>query len=91
MPPPEPLNLRRLRVFPLAERRSLSRLDDVLIDPDRAPSDAPHSVVESIGQCAEQIVLSLSPGIDRTDKVIKQLSRAADVRLEYLRSSSPNQ
>jgi hypothetical protein len=31
------LDLSRLRVFPLAERRSLARLTDILIDPDAPP------------------------------------------------------
>ncbi len=32
--PPEPLNLRHLKVYPLAERRSMSRLEDILVRPD---------------------------------------------------------
>lgn len=42
------------------------------------------------GRCAEQIILSLAPGFGRTDKVMKDISRKADVRLDYLRSASPN-
>jgi hypothetical protein len=50
-----------------------------------------HTNVSQDGsRCSEQIILSLAPGFDRTGKVIKELSRGADVRLEYLRSSSPN-
>jgi hypothetical protein len=41
-------------------------------------------------QCSEQIILSLAPGFGRSDKLIEELSRDADVRLEYLRSISPN-
>jgi hypothetical protein len=41
------------------------------------------------GGCNEQIVLSLAPGFGRTEKVMDELSRAAGVRLEYLRSASP--
>jgi hypothetical protein len=41
-------------------------------------------------QCREQIVLSLSPGVGRTDRVMDGLEDDAEVRLEYLRSSSPN-
>lgn len=48
------------------------------------------NVAEAGGRCNEQIVLSLAPGFDRTDKVIKELSRGAQVRLDYLRSASPN-
>jgi hypothetical protein len=48
------------------------------------------NVVSVTDRCNEQIILSLAPGFDRTGKVIKELSHGADVRLEYLRSSSPN-
>lgn len=51
---------------------------------------AGHTNVSDAGGCNEQIVLSLAPGFGRTDKVIKELSRGAGVRLEYLRSASPN-
>jgi hypothetical protein len=32
-----PLDLQRLKVFPLAERRSLTRVEDILVDPDAPP------------------------------------------------------
>jgi hypothetical protein len=47
------------------------------------------NVSRASGQCSEQIILSLAPGFGRTGKVIKTISRGADVQLEYLRSSSP--
>jgi hypothetical protein len=40
-------------------------------------------------QCHEQITLSLAPGVSRIDRVMEGLEEEADVRLEYLRSSSP--
>lgn len=46
------------------------------------------NVSRASGGCDEQIILSLAPGFDRTDKVVKELSRGAYVRLEYLRSAS---
>jgi hypothetical protein len=51
---------------------------------------AGHTNVSELDRCNEQITLSLAPGFDRTDKVIKELSRGADVRLDYLRSASQN-
>ena len=36
-----PLDLSRLRVRPLAERESLTRVDEILIDPDAAPAALP--------------------------------------------------
>ena len=46
--------------------------------------------VARIDQCHEQITMSLAPGVARTDRVIDGLQDEADVRLEYVRSSSPN-
>jgi hypothetical protein len=48
------------------------------------------NVADAGSRCNEQITLSLAPGFDRTDKVIKELSRGAAVRLDYLRSTSQN-
>ncbi len=46
------------------------------------------NVSRAAGGCSEQILLSLAPGFDRTDKVVNELSRGAHVRLQYLRSAS---
>jgi hypothetical protein len=51
----EPLDLRKLRVFPLAERRSLTRAVDILIDPDSAPKPIPTPIVTQIRACARAI------------------------------------
>jgi hypothetical protein len=40
-------------------------------------------------QCREQITLSLSPGVFRTDRVEDRLQDDADVSLSFLRSTSP--
>jgi hypothetical protein len=48
------------------------------------------NISRAAGGCSEQIILSLAPGFARTDKIIGELSRGADVQLEYLRSASPN-
>lgn len=53
---PQPLDLSRLRVHPLAERRSLSRVEDILIAPESAPPPAPESVASTIAECARQIL-----------------------------------
>ena len=34
---PEPLDLRKVKVYPLAERQSLSALDQLLVDPGQPP------------------------------------------------------
>ena len=48
----------KLRVFPLAERKSLTRVEDILIDPASAPSAAP----ESVATCAQAIAAAQARG-----------------------------
>jgi len=50
-----PLDLSRLRVFPLAERESLTRADDILIDPDSAPKPCSEANATLIRGCAQNI------------------------------------
>ncbi|MCW5560104.1 MAG: hypothetical protein KIT22_19985, partial [Verrucomicrobiae bacterium] len=50
-----PLDLRRLRVRPLEERRSLTRVEDILVPPDRAPAPVPESTAESIRAAVDHI------------------------------------
>lgn len=52
---PEPLDLTRVKVKPLSERRSLSRLDRILVDPTAAPPSCSAAVQASIAQCADRI------------------------------------
>lgn len=40
-------------------------------------------------QCRQQVVLSLAPGVIRTDHEMDRLEDDADVKLEYVRSTSP--
>ena len=53
--PFEPLDLRKLKVRPLAERRSLTKVEDVLVEPDSAPPPCPEPVAALVRQCAENI------------------------------------
>lgn len=53
--PAQPLDLGKLRVFPLAARASLTRADDVLIDPDSAPPACADHLAEAIRECAQKI------------------------------------
>lgn len=50
-----PLDLRRLKVFPLAERKSMSRIEDILVDPDDAPSACPDHLARQIERCADDL------------------------------------
>src|SRR5438477_4110312 len=50
-----PLDLRKLKVYPLAERRSLSRIEDILIDSDSPSPPCPEPLQRRIAQCAAEI------------------------------------
>ncbi|MBI5833686.1 MAG: hypothetical protein HZB16_15405 [Armatimonadetes bacterium] len=49
------IDLSHLRVFPLAERRHLSRLEDVLIDPASAPGPINEAGAAQVASCVEAI------------------------------------
>ena len=51
-----PLDLDRLKVFPLAERWNMTRADEILIDPDSAPPPCPAGIGARIDQCARTIL-----------------------------------
>lgn len=55
MPPTHPLDLLQIRLRPLAERKSLTRAEDILIDPDAPPPPLSHEVASTIGECAQRI------------------------------------
>jgi hypothetical protein len=50
-----PLDLTKLKVLPLAQRRSLARLEDILIDADSAPPPCSEANLTLIRQCARDI------------------------------------
>jgi hypothetical protein len=52
---PEPLDLSRLTVYPLARRASLTRADDILLDPDSPPPPCSERNAALIRECAENI------------------------------------
>ena len=49
------IDLARVKVLPLAQRRSLTRVEDILIPPDPAPAACPEPTAASIAQCARKI------------------------------------
>lgn len=53
--PVQPLDLSQLKVFPLKERTSLTRADEILINPDQAPKACPPQLAPTIRDCAEKI------------------------------------
>ncbi len=52
----------KLRVFPLAERKSLTAADEILKQPDSAPPPCPEGVEPHVESCAERIVSARSRG-----------------------------
>ena len=52
---PAPLDLKKIKVLPLAKRRSLSKLDDLLLDPDQPPPPCPPATLAAIKNCAANI------------------------------------
>ncbi len=56
------IDLSHLRVFPLAERRHLSRLDDVLIDPSTPPPPVSAELAASLDACAAAIASARARG-----------------------------
>jgi hypothetical protein len=57
-----PLDLSRLRVLPLAERDSLTRVEDVLLDPDAPPPPLSNELNEQVKMCAARIQAARSRG-----------------------------
>ena len=47
----QPLDLTKLKILPLAERKSLTRADEILIDPDSSPPTCPARVGEAGREC----------------------------------------
>ncbi len=52
---PQPIDLSRLKVLPLAERRSLTTLEEVLVEPADDPAPVPERVAAQLAACAEHI------------------------------------
>lgn len=52
---PQPLDLRRIQVFPLATRKSLSRIETLLRDPASTPPSLSPELAHHVRECAERI------------------------------------
>lgn len=57
-----PLDLSRLKVFPLAERISLTRADDILLDPDAEPPPCSTANAALVRECAQRIATAKGRG-----------------------------
>ena len=52
---PQPLDLSRLQVLPLAQRESLSSLEKILVDPAAPPTGCPPKIAAAVRECAQKI------------------------------------
>jgi hypothetical protein len=52
---PEPLDLKRVEVLPLARRHSLSQLEKILVDPAQPPPSCPPDLATAVHACAENL------------------------------------
>lgn len=57
-----PLDLRRLKVFPLKDRHHLTRADEILLDPDAAPKPVSTANLAMIEDCAQRILFAKERG-----------------------------
>ena len=57
--PPPPLDLRQLKVLPLAERNSLTRIEEILVEPSEAAPACDHPIQQAVVACAEAIKRAL--------------------------------
>src|SRR5436190_819656 len=51
----EPIDLKKVQVYPLAERQSLSSIEKLLVDPEHAPPACDPGVKEAINACVSRI------------------------------------
>ena len=58
----EPINLQKVKVYPLAERRSLSALDKILVDPQSPPRPCPAELREEISCCVKAVAAARKQG-----------------------------
>jgi hypothetical protein len=58
----KPLDLSKLKVFPLAERKNLTRADEILIEPDGPLKPCAPQVASVIDECSRKIVAARSSG-----------------------------
>jgi hypothetical protein len=52
---PEPLDLSKVKVYPLAERKSLSPLEKILVDPSQPPPACDPAALAAVRTCARKI------------------------------------
>lgn len=59
---PKPLDLKGLKVYPLASRQSMSQVEEILVEPSNDPAPVDESARKLIAQCAAQIRSAIQAG-----------------------------
>lgn len=59
---PEPIDLARIQVYPLAERKSLSRIEKLLVDPNRPARQCRPEISETIADCVQCVLAARKRG-----------------------------
>lgn len=59
---PAPLNPKRLQVFPVSQRESLSSVEKILVQPGTPPPPLPLAVARSVAECATRIKAARARG-----------------------------
>ena len=85
--PVTPLDLGRLKVFPLAQRKSLTRADDILVDPDSPPQPCNEQNARIVAEAAarlraaiDQLANALQPAV----VLASHLQRASALALQEM-------
>jgi hypothetical protein len=58
----QPLDLKKVRVYPLAQRASMSRIEDILVQPDTAPPVLDEKLRPLMQRCAKDIAAARKRG-----------------------------
>jgi hypothetical protein len=62
MPNLEPIDLQKLKVYPLSERRSLSTIEKIIVEPHSQTRPAPAELQEQIADCARAVAAARKQG-----------------------------
>ncbi len=57
------LDWKRLKVYPLAQRKSLTRVEEILVDPEAAPRAASEELMAVVRDCATAILAARQRGV----------------------------
>jgi hypothetical protein len=59
---PEPLDLKKVRVYPLAERQSLNTIERMLVNPEHLPGPCGPEALQAVRECARKVAAARQRG-----------------------------